>query len=234
MIAFANPDSDSSDEFATVAQHTDWHASFLRMLPLIRAQARFGFRHLRPEARAEAVQEVIANAFVAYRRLVELGHEDLAYATPLARYAIAQVREGRQVGNRLNVHDITSVYCQRRTGIRMEHLERYDVRRRSWVEIVVEDRTATPAEIAILRIDFRRWLAILPRRHRRIAQKLAIGETTTTVARQYGVSAARISQVRRELQEAWREFQGEVAEEKNAGSFSTVASSWGPRKAAYC
>ena len=213
MIAFANP---SSDEFPPSA---DWHAPFLRMLPAIRTQARFGFRNLRLEARAEAVQEVIANAFVAYRRLVELGHEDLAYPTPLAQYAIAQIREGRQIGNRLNVHDITSRYCQRRMGIRIDRLNRFDDRRQSWVELVLEDRNATPAEIAILRIDFRRWLALLPRRHRCIAQKLAIGETTKTVAQQYGVSAGRISQLRRELQEAWREFQGEVEEEGEGFNF---------------
>jgi hypothetical protein len=36
-----------------------------------------------PEARAEALQEVAANAAVAYARLAELGKEGLAYATPL-------------------------------------------------------------------------------------------------------------------------------------------------------
>jgi len=120
MIAFV---SSSSDEFPTLR--------LARLLPphaaAIRTQARFGFRHLRPEERAEAVQEVIANAFVAYRRLVELVTRTwLTHAlasTPSPRSAKAPV------GNRLNVHDITSRYCQRRRGIRVDRLDRYDDRR---------------------------------------------------------------------------------------------------------
>ena len=49
-----------------------WHAQFLAMLPVIRTQARFAFRHLDPEAREDAVEEAIANALVAFVRLVEL------------------------------------------------------------------------------------------------------------------------------------------------------------------
>ena len=61
-----------------------WHQPFLKMLPAIHRHARIAFRHLDPEARAEMVEEVVANAFVAYQRLVELGKADLAYPTPLA------------------------------------------------------------------------------------------------------------------------------------------------------
>lgn len=53
-----------------------WHAGFLTMLPTIGTHARIAFRHLDPEAREEALQEVIANACRAYVRLVELGKAD--------------------------------------------------------------------------------------------------------------------------------------------------------------
>jgi hypothetical protein len=47
---------------------------------------------------------------------------------------------------------------------------------------VVEDRNAGPAEVAATRIDFSDWLATLPERNRRIAETLATGECTSSVA----------------------------------------------------
>jgi hypothetical protein len=64
-----------------------WHAKFLEMLPAIVRHARISFRYLAPEARAEAVQEVVCNACCAIARLAELDKLDLAYPTVLARYA---------------------------------------------------------------------------------------------------------------------------------------------------
>ncbi|MFH1921542.1 MAG: hypothetical protein ABIP48_16885, partial [Planctomycetota bacterium] len=90
-----------------------WHRTFLAMLPAIRRHARIAFAYLDPEARAEAVQEVVANAMMAFIRLVESGKTDLAYATPLAMYGVRQFRAGRQVGGKLNVRDISSRHCQR-------------------------------------------------------------------------------------------------------------------------
>lgn len=43
-----------------------WHAGFLAFLPAVVRQASRAFRHLKPEARHDAVEEV-----VAYARLVE-------------------------------------------------------------------------------------------------------------------------------------------------------------------
>jgi hypothetical protein len=48
------------------------------MLPVIVSHARFAFKHLRPEARSEAIQEVVANCCRAYVRLAELDKLSLA------------------------------------------------------------------------------------------------------------------------------------------------------------
>ena len=77
---------------------TRWHAGFLAMLPAIQFNARIAFRHLKPEAREEAVAECLANALVAYTRLYALGKVELAYPTVLARYAVAQVKEADVYG----------------------------------------------------------------------------------------------------------------------------------------
>lgn len=186
-----------------------WHQVFIAMLPAIVTHAKIAFRHLRPDARAEAIQEAVCNACCAVARLAELGNLDLAYPSPLARYAVAQVRDGRKVRCRLNVRDVLSPYCQQRKKIVVERLDVYDVENDEWREILIEDRHATPAQTAAARIDIGQWFASLPRKKRRIAQTLATGEPTKSAARRFCVSAGRISQLRRELMDSWANFQGE-------------------------
>ncbi len=195
---------------ASPAPRPSWHKAFLALLPAILKHAKFAFASLKPEARQEAVQEVVANACQAYARLVELGKTDIAYAAPLARYGIKQALDGRKVGGHLNCLDISSEYCQRLKGLVVDRLDRHDKdEENAWSEVLVEDRRAGPAEIACTRIDFESWLKSLPVRHRRLAQFLSMGNRTSQAARKFKVSAGRISQFRKELAESWRKFTGE-------------------------
>ena len=186
-------------------------ALFELMLPKIMQLARHAFRRFRKEQREEFVAEVIANAFVAFCRLVESNKADLAYPTVLAKFAIKQVRAGRNVGTKLNVRDVTSRHAQRQKGIRVQSLHDAWQHNGSWQEVLVEDKTATPADIAAVRIDYADWLGTLSRKNRKVATLLATGETTQAVAREFYVSPGRISQLRRELEQSWRSFQGEAA-----------------------
>lgn len=186
----------------------DVQERFLSMLPTIRKVAKFAFRRRPRLVRDELVAEVVANAFVAFRRLVDREKADLAYPSALAWYAVMQVRDGRRVGGRLNVRDVMSPYAQRRRGIRVEPLVRRQAGGR-WEDLVVEDEHSTPADIAACRLDFRAWLRKLDRRRRQVALKLAEGQTTKDTARQFNCSQARISQLRTELKDCWQAFQGE-------------------------
>lgn len=183
-----------------------WHGGYLRMLPAICRQARFRVRHLARNARADAVQEIIADTVVTYARLAERNKEGSAYPTPMVKFAMAKFRAGRLVGNRLNSKDVTSEYCQRRRRIEIERLDQFSERSGNWEGIVVEDRHATPADVAATRIDFREWLNSLPERTRQIAQMLATGESTSDVAHAFAVSPGRISQLRVSLRERWNSF----------------------------
>ena len=187
-----------------------WHARFLRLLPDIREHASFCFRRLPHDAREEAIAETVANALAAYARLVELGKEDLAYPTPLVRFAVARVREGRSFTSGCNLRDLLSTACRRRNRITVEQLDHFNERIGSWDQLVVEDRRSGPADVAATRVDFRTWLATLSRRDRRVAEVLAVGESTKSAARLFRLSEGRISQLRRELYEAWQRFQGEL------------------------
>ena len=184
------------------------HDQFLALLPRIRRNVDFAFRHLDHEARDEAVQAAVVHAWTAYEQLMRLGKENLAYAVPLARYAVARVRDGRPVGSRLGTRDVMSERGRRRRGECLERLDQHDGS--GWREIVVEDRHAGPAAIATMRIDFDSWLAYLPRRDRRVAEALAGGETTLLAAKRFGLALSRISQLRRKLYLLWLAFQGEL------------------------
>ena len=95
-------------------------------------------------------------------------------------------------------------------GIVVERLDMFDEDQCKWRQALVEDRHAGPAEIAASRLDVAAWLRSLPRRDRRVAETLSLGNTTSEAARRFGVSRARVSQLRRELQASWTAFQGEA------------------------
>jgi hypothetical protein len=179
---------------------------FLEMLPRIRHRARRAFRMIRPERKAELIQEAIANAYCAFAALVQRGKSDVAYATPLANFAIRQVIAGRQVGTKPNLRDVMSPQAHLAYGLDVERLDTFDEVQGEWRAALVEDRHATPADIAAARIDVAAWLRSLSQRNRRIAKTLAMGETTSSVARQFELSLARISQLREELRTSWERF----------------------------
>ena len=183
-----------------------WRPEFLAMLPAIESRARLAFRFLKGDDRDEAVQETICNACCAFARLAEQGRPTAATAASLAAYGVAQVRAGRRVGGTLNVNDVCSTHCRLRKGVVVQALLRQDDRNGQWREILVEDRRATPAELAASRIDFDAFLQTLNRRERRVAETLATGESTSRAAELAGVSPGRISQLRRELKTAWERF----------------------------
>lgn len=181
------------------------------MLPQIRRQARVAFRAAKPEAKEELVAEVVANAFCAYARLVERCKADLAYATPLATFAICQVRAGRRIGTKLNVRDVSSPYARMAKGITLERIDRFNKEEGEWLEVLIEDRKAGPADTAAARIDVPAWFRSLTRRERKIAHALARGEATSTVAKMFGLSAGRVSQLRQEFKRSWEMFHGDLA-----------------------
>ncbi len=200
-------------------RHTDkskHDRRFLEMVPAIQRYARSAFRNLRPQMREDAVWAVVADAFFAFRRLVELGKQDIAYATPLARFAVRRYRTGRGASMPRG-RDITSQKARNAYGIVIERLDKFDEQTQDWHQTLVEDRRATPADIAAARIDVAAWLRSLPRRNRQVAKMLALGNTPSEAARRFGVSRARVSQLRRELQASWQAFQGEVRRQAHEG-----------------
>src|SRR6266481_2354156 len=180
---------------------------FLGMLDSIKSVARFAFRRYPRERRQELLAEVVGGAFIMFRRLVELRKMHLAYPTVLAWYAVRRIRTGRQVGMRQNAKDVLSTFAQHQKGFSVQPLVQSG-QRGGWQEIVVEHRKSSPADVAGFRVDFSEWLCRLRPRARAIALDLAAGNPAMDTARRFGVSRPRISQVRKQLEASWNEFQG--------------------------
>jgi DNA-directed RNA polymerase specialized sigma subunit len=79
-----------------------------------------------------------------------------------------------------------------------------------WKEPLIDNRRSPVRDQAAFRIDFPRWLQTLPERDRDIVLRLCQGERPVEVARQYGITRGRVSQLRRELHDGWLQFHGEL------------------------
>jgi len=189
----------------------DWQSKFVNeLLPGILAHARFSFRCLHPEAREEQIQAVVCHCCAAVARLAELNKLDLAYLYALAHYAVVQVKAGRMTGGHQNCKDILSPYCQQVKGAIVERLDKFNEVEQNWEEILVPDRTCSPAQLAASRIDVAAWFKSLKPRTRKIARYLSVGNRPSDAARKFNMSRCRISQLRRELHESWCNFCGET------------------------
>ena len=195
-----------------IQETVPWKQRFMALLPTILNCLGLAFRELGAEAKSEAIQEGVANSFVAYSQLVERGKESVAFATVLARYAIRHVRIGRLVGGNLNSSDVSSSYAQKKKRFRLGRLDRFDPQEGCWKEAIIEDLRTPVADQACFRVDFPAWLSTLPRRDRKIAEALAAGHRTTDIARRFRLTLGRISQLRREFERSWLAFHGEDAE----------------------
>jgi hypothetical protein len=200
----------------------DLHAQFLAILPRIERHARVYFRQLSAIKKEEALADVVALAWKWFCRLVERGKDVNAFVSALATYAARAVQNGRRLCGQLKAKDVLSERAQRRHGFRVEplplstrtcHEELNGLGGQRQLDIYEErlqDNTRTPPdEQAAFRIDFPAWLRTRTHRDRRIINDMVVGERTMHLARRFGISPARVSQLRREYHQDWRRFTGE-------------------------
>lgn len=76
-------------------------------------------------------------------------------------------------------------------------MQAYCDRADGWRQMSLADRRVSVADLAAFRIDFECWLTTLSGRDRRIIAAFAAGQGTFAVAGRFGISAGRISQLRR-------------------------------------
>jgi hypothetical protein len=75
----------------------------------------------------------------------------------------------------------------------------------------LRDNTTTPVIDQVqFRIDWPEWLKTLTGRERRIIRAMALNERTLDLSREFELSPARISQLRREFRDDWQRFLGDL------------------------
>lgn len=196
-----------------------WHEEFLtQVVPSLQSQARFRFRGLPLVEREEALAEATATAMISFLRLRKVGKDPLPFTRRLAWIAISRVKLGRTASVPDNSEDVCSRLAKNQRGFALHSLDGASQSlRNGWRALVVEDRRSTPAETAILRLDFAAWLGRMPDRRREIAETLAQGYCTSEVARRFRITAGRVSQMREEFRKSWIGFRGEEAVPSSCG-----------------
>jgi hypothetical protein len=205
-------------------QSTDLHVRFQVILPRIQLHAQVCFRHLRPGPRRDdAIAETIGLAWAWYVRLVHQGKDPHQFSSALATFAVRAVKSGRRVCGQEKSKDVLSPFAQQKHGFTVEYLPASTVHPHEQIYSTVggqhlmdtyeerlHDNTVTPPdEAAAFRIDWPAWLLTRTERDRRLIDQMALNERTQVLARRFGISPSRVSQLRREFHDDWLSFLGE-------------------------
>jgi DNA-directed RNA polymerase specialized sigma24 family protein len=179
------------------------HAIFLTALPRFQAHAEFAFRHVRCEdARADLAAEAIALAWRAFARLARRGRNPQAFVTTLARRCTQAVRSGRRLAGS-SAADVLSPVAAARHHFTVARLGGADP-----LADALSGNAVTPVpDQTAFRVDFPRWRAGIRARDRRVLDALMLGGRTGEVADRFGLSPARVSQLRRAFAAGWADFQ---------------------------
>jgi hypothetical protein len=184
------------------------HTVFLALLPRIRLHADISFRYLRcPQRKEDAIAETVA---LCWKWLVELtrrGKDVQAFPSVLAAYAARAVKNGRRLCGQEKATDPMSPVTQPRRGFILTALPaRSSLGSNAWDE-ALQDNTQSPIpEQVCFRCDFPEWRKCQSERNRRVLDELMLGERPQKVAQKFSLSAARISQLRREFKADWDRF----------------------------
>jgi hypothetical protein len=191
---------------------TSLHSRFLSFLPRIEAQAKFFFRDVRCTAKlADCVAEVVALAWKWFAKLERLGKDAMRFISAIAMYAVKAVKCGRRIARMESAKDAMNPRAQRRHGFTIEKLPHLSTSNCNPVAEALTDNAVTPPpDAAAFRVDFPRWLRTLSSRDRQLAEELMLGERPHETAERFGMSRARVSQLRRELSQNWLKFHGEA------------------------
>jgi hypothetical protein len=191
----------------TLSARSPAHAAFVSLLPRLQTHARVRFRHLDPVDREEAVADVVAYGFLSFLRLRRRGKDPTAFPAVFAHFVASAVSNGRGIVRRRSARDLM---CARPRGERVTVHRLNDPRPGGgWWRDAALDRRVRVDDQATFNLDFPAWLAALPALKRRVAGLLARGHGTEDAASRTGLSAGRVSQLRRELADSWAAFHAE-------------------------
>ena len=190
---------------------THLHSRFLSFLPRIQAHADYAFRFVRCLAkRSDWIAEAVALAWKWFAELEQRGRDAAKFISAIAAFAVKAVKCGRRVAGMERAKDAMNHLAQRRHGFAVEQLPDVCSGQDQLTEALADNTVTPPPDAAAFRVDFPRWLETLSLRDRRLAEQLMVGERAHETAERFGLSRARVSQVRRALHEDYARFHGEA------------------------
>jgi transposase-like protein len=195
----------------------------LPILPVVERHARIIFRGRSVAEKEEAVSEAVAAAFVSFVALKARGLQPEKFPSNLATFAVLRVKAERHVGSGSCNRDVYSSKAQNRFGFRVTSLSEdtavphgRDPAARSATHTTgafterLCDNTRTPVPDQVeFRLDFPAFLQTLSQREQNMAHRLESEEPAKEVARRFGISPARVTQLRRSWLRQWQSFQGD-------------------------
>jgi hypothetical protein len=185
------------------------HAAFLQILPRIELHARIFFRHKKGDKRDEAIAEVVALAWKSFVNCAHNGKDATTFPMALARFAAQAVHNGRRLCGQEKINEVLSPRAQREHDFTVVSLPEGSSLHGNVFDEALIDNTRTPVDDQVaFRLDFPAWRLTRSDRDRRVIDDLMIGERTMDVADKHGLTAARISQLRRDFSEDWTKFCG--------------------------
>jgi hypothetical protein len=201
----------------------DLHATFLHILPRVERHGRVYFRHLCPDRKADALQEMRAMAWKWLLQMHERGKDPTCFLKAFTTFLARAVNSGRRLAGMAKAKDVLNPHAQRRHGFQVErlptslrsgHEHLYASPLGQELQDELEERlcdnTLTPVPDQVqFRVDFPAWLKTLTPRERRIVRGMMRNERTIDLSKRFDVSPGRISQMRRELHDDWMRFLGD-------------------------
>ena len=188
-------------------------AQFVSALPKVHAAARFATRRVpTPDVREELVAETVALAWRYFLTLTRRGKDPASFITTLARRAAQAALAGRRLAGAEKARDALSPLARLRGRVTVERLgARAERETRRPGEVVAEELAAADPRVSVpdqaaFRVDFPLFRRGLTPGARAGLDLLAAGWGTGEAAARLGVTAARVSQLRRELAEKWEAF----------------------------
>jgi hypothetical protein len=190
-------------------------ARFLSILSRIETHARIYFRSARcPHRKADRVAETVALAWSWFVRMAKSGKDATQFPSVLASYAAKAVKSGRKVCGMQKAKDVMNERTQQKRSFVVGKLPDFSTESCNPLAEALADNTISPVPDQVqFRCDFPAWTRSRCQRDRRLIHDMARKERTSDLSRKYGLSSARISQLRREFHEDYDRFTADPAEE---------------------
>ncbi len=196
----------------TPQQLAELHAYYETIRPQIETHGRICFRHVKCKQRlADLIAEMVALGWKWFVSLMLRGKDPRTFLAMFNKRLGQHIKCGRRICGKEKARDVMASPTQQHEGFVVQSLPQYDtgVDDNKAIDALRDNTRTPPPEQVQFRIDFPAWRLTRCERDRRIIDELMQGERTLDVSRRHGLTAGRISQLRREFCQDYTRYCGD-------------------------